>query len=195
LLHAGAQVPQELCHHAFLATPLTTANVALDYAAYMASPEVIRAHSAGQWPVDGFTLDHDRAQVARHQAAHEAHRAFAFLLLDPSESEALGCLYLNPLHPYLSRAGAAPEVQRTFPSETAIVTFWIHQDHQDTGLAALVAEGVNTWLQTAWPFATHLFRILPGEQSSRSAVEGLHVRRLSLRLPGEERPYLWYQPL
>lgn len=194
MFDANAKVPHGLRREAFVATPLTTAHVGLDYGAYVASPEVIRAHSAGRWPVDGFTVDDDRNQVAMHHAAHQAHLAFTFILLDPSESESLGCLYLNPLHAYLSRAGADPELQGTFPSASAIVTFWIRQDRQATGLAKAVAEDVNTWLLTAWPIKTHLFRILPGERSSRSALEGLDVQRVQLELPDEERPYLWYQP-
>ena len=39
-----------------VAVPLTIDVAALDYASYMASPDVIRIHSDGRWPVDRFTL-------------------------------------------------------------------------------------------------------------------------------------------
>jgi hypothetical protein len=35
---------------------------------------------------------------------------------------------------------------------------------------------------------THLFRILPDERTSRTALERLALRRIHLLLPGEERP-------
>ena len=70
------------------------------------------------------------------------------------------------------------------------MTFWVRQDQQETGVAA-----VNTWLLTAWPLQTHLFRVLPGETASVAALEGLPLRRVPLRLPGEGRPYLWYEPV
>ena len=190
MLDPDATVPPGLVHEAFVATPLTTASTAVDYAAYMASPDVIRVHSDGRWPVDGFTLDEDRILAARHQADHEARRAFTFLLLDPARDESLGCLYLNPLDAYLRRAGADEDTLARFPPGTAMVTFWLRQDRQDTGLADAVAGAINTWLLTAWPLSGHVFRILPAERTSRSALEKLPLRRVSLR----RTPYLWYEP-
>lgn len=54
---AERDVPEKLSTPAFVLQPLGVAEAALDYAAYMASPDVIRRHSGGRWPVDGFTLD------------------------------------------------------------------------------------------------------------------------------------------
>ena len=88
MLGSSASVPSGLVHPAFVAVPLTPANVELDYAAYMASPAVIRVHSDGRWPVDGFTLEDDRSQAAAHHAEHQARRAFTFLLLDPAQCPA-----------------------------------------------------------------------------------------------------------
>jgi Acetyltransferase (GNAT) domain len=192
MLGKNASVPLTLLHEAFVATPLTTDLVALDYAAYMASPEVIRVHSDGRWPVDGFSLEENRKLVAKHQADHESHRAFAFLLLDPSGDESLGCLYLNPLHAYLRRVEADVETLTRFPAGSAMVTFWLRHDHQ--GLAEVVAEAANAWLLNAWPLKGHLFRLLPNEHASRMALDKLELTRVTLRLAGEERPYLWYEP-
>lgn len=194
MLGPGAPVPHRLRNATFVATPLTTDVATLDYAAYLASPDVVRVHSDGRWPVDGFTLTQDLEQAAKHQADHEARRAFTFLLLDAAESEAIGCLYLNPLHEYLRRVRAEPQTVRVFPPESAMVTFWLRQDRQETGLAEVVAAAVNDWLIHDWPLAAHLFRILPQERTSRTALERLPLRRIDLLLPGEQRPYLWYEP-
>lgn len=194
MLDANVPVPFELKHPRFIATPLTTEIAALDYAAYMASPDVIRLHSDGRWPVEGFTLSDDLQQVADHQADHEGHRAFTFTLLDPSRAEALGCLYLNSLREYLRRVGADQGVVDAFPPASAMVTFWLRQDQQDNGLAEAVAETVNDWLLNDWPMGRHLFRVLPDERSSRRALQRLKLLQTHLTLPGEERPYLWYQP-
>jgi RimJ/RimL family protein N-acetyltransferase len=194
MLDKNTEVPSGLLHQAFVATPLTTDLVALDYAAYMASPDVIRVHSDGRWPVDGFTIEENHKQVAQHQADHEALRAFTFLLLDPDQGESLGCLYLNPLHDYLRRVEADRRTLTRFPAESAMVTFWLRQDHQDTGLAKVVAEAVNAWLLDAWPVKAHLFRLLPTEHASRKAMERLGLSAVTLPLAGEQRPYIWYQP-
>lgn len=76
-----------------------------------------------------------------------------------------------------------------------MVTFWLRQDQQDTGLAEAVAGAVNDWLLDDWPLAMHCFRVLPDERSSRFALERLNLRKTRLTLPGEPRPYLWYQPI
>jgi RimJ/RimL family protein N-acetyltransferase len=187
-------VPVELQHHRFLATPLTADVAELDYASYMASPDVIRIHSDGRWPVAGFTLVEDSELVARHRADHEHHRAFTFVLLAPSRAEALGCVYLNPLREYLQRAGAAPELLHTVPSASAMATFWLRQDQQATSLAQDVVRAVNDWLINDWPLRMHLFRVLPAERSSCDALDRVGLREVRITLPGEERLYRWYAP-
>lgn len=196
MLDPMAPVPLGLRHERFVAAPLTAATAALDYASYMASPDVIRVHSDGRWPVEGFTFAEDLELVAQHEADHENRRAFAFVLLVPSLTEALGCLYVNPFREYLQRAGADPQLLESTPSASAMVTFWLRQSQQDTGLADVVVEAVNDWLVTEWPLQTHLFRVLPAERSSCAALDRMNnLHRFSLTLPGEPRPYLWYQPV
>ena len=188
-------IPTGLHHDVFVAVPLTAATAPLDYAAYMASPEVIRVHSDGRWPVEGFTLADDLELVAQHQADHDARRAFAFVLLDPSLSEAWGCVYVNPLRAYLQRAEAESRLLDTIPEASGMVTFWLRQDQQDSGLAAVVVDAVNEWLISEWPLTTHLFRVLPDERSSCLALDGRGLHKLRLSLPGDPRPYVWYQPI
>ena len=110
VLPANARVPTALEHITFAAVPLTPDVAALDYDAYMSSPDVIRVHSDGRWPVDGFTFECDLALVREHWSDHQARRSFAFTLLTPSRDEGVGCLYLNPLRKYLERAGASSQM-------------------------------------------------------------------------------------
>ncbi len=104
-----AMIPTGLRHERFVAVPLTTTTAALDYASYMASPDVIRAHSDGRWAVDGFTFSDDLELIAQHEDDHKSRRAFTFVLLTPSGNEALGCLYVNPLREYLFHADRTSE--------------------------------------------------------------------------------------
>jgi RimJ/RimL family protein N-acetyltransferase len=194
VLEAGAAVPTELEHDRFVATPLTAATAALDYASYMSSPEVIRVHSDGRWPTDGFTLDDDLELVARHEADHQNRRAFTFVLLAPSRTEALGCVYVNPLREYLRRSGADALLLGAIPSASAMVTFWLRQDQQETGLADVVVHAVNDWFVNEWPLAIHLFRVLPDETSSRTALDHLGLQQMRLAHPADPRPYIWYRP-
>jgi RimJ/RimL family protein N-acetyltransferase len=193
VLDPDSPVPSGLQHPRFVATPLTTSIAALDYAAYMTSPDVVRSHSDGRWPTDEFTFAEDLALVAQHQDDHENRRAFTFALLTPSRTESLGCLYLNPLVDYLRRVDADPQLVDSVPTTSAMVTWWLRQDQQDTGLTAAVVDAVNNWLLDDWPIELHLFRILPDERPSRSALDDLGLRPDQLDLPGEKRPYLWYR--
>lgn len=194
MLDETVPIPTGLHHERFVAMPLTIETAALDYAAYTASPDVIRVHSDGRWPLEGFTFEDDLELVAKHETDHERRRAFTYVLLAPSRNESLGCLYLNPLREYLQRAEADPQLLDAVPPASAMVTFWLRQDQQDTGLPDVVVEAVNKWLLTEWPLATHIFRVLPGERSSCTALERHDLQKTHFALPGEQRPYVWYQP-
>jgi RimJ/RimL family protein N-acetyltransferase len=193
MLRNDAVVPTGLRHERFVMTPLTSGIAALDYASYMASPDVIRVHSDGRWPVHGFTFADDLELVAQHEDDHKLRRAFTFVLLAPSRTEALGCLYINPLREYLLRAEAPRHVVADLPLDSAMVTFWLRQDQQNTDLADVVVKAVDDWILHEWPMSAHLFRVLPGEQSSCAALDRLGLRQVRLALPGDERPYIWYQ--
>jgi hypothetical protein len=71
--------------------------------------------------------------------------------------------------------------------------FWLRQDQQDSGLAEVVVETVGDWILDEWPLTSHLFRVLPGERSSCVALDRLGLSKVRLALPGDERPYIWYQ--
>jgi len=192
MLNSGATPPFALTHAAFLARPLMTENVELDYACYMASPDVIRVHSGGRWRAEGFTLEENRRLVAVHEADHRARRAFTFFLLDTAGREPVGCLYLNPLHGYLRGVGAPAWLRDRFGEASAMVSMWVRQDLQQTDLAKQVVAAVDDWLTNDWPLGAHVFRVLPEEESSLRALERAGIRRIEMALPSEPLPYLWF---
>ena len=191
MLCNSSEVPQQLVHPDFTAKPLTSSNFELDYAAYMASPDVIQRHSDGRWPVDGFTLDEDRELVDTHEADHKTGRAFTFVLLDPDEKEALGCLYLNPLAEYLDRVDAPSPVRERY-GRAAMVTFWLRQDLESTDLPQTIASTVDTWLRDDWPLDGHIFRVLPAEHSSITGLQTAGFDPVEMPLPGQSLHYLWF---
>ena len=193
MLDVRAAVPSVLKHERFVLSTLTTETAALDYAAYMASPDVIRVHSDGRWPVQGFTFSEDLELIAQHEADRKHRRSFAFVLIAPSGTEALGCVYLNSLCEYLSRAHAPQHLVDRTPLDAAMVTFWLRQDQQDTDLADVVVEAVNDGIVDEWPLTEHFFRVLPGEHSSCAALDSAGLPKVHLALPGDERPYIWYR--
>lgn len=192
MLDADAAVPDELVHPEFVVQQLTADLAELDFESYKASPDVISIHSDGRWPVTGFSLSDELAQVSQHQADHDARRAFTFALLSPNRQKALGCLYVNPLREFLDRAGVAEDTMKCVPPASAMVTFWIRQDKQDSGLADVVVTAVDEWLRCGWPLEFYLFRVLPEEVTSRDALANAGLRPAALSLTHEPRPYLWF---
>ena len=94
-------------HRRFVAVPLAADVAALDYEAYMSSPDVIRGQE--RWSVARRRL-HVRGRPPADRAARggpwSPTRSLAFALLSPAGDRGLGCLYLNPLRDYLERVGA-----------------------------------------------------------------------------------------
>jgi hypothetical protein len=115
------------------------------------------------------------------------------VILAPSGTAALGCLYLSSLREYLSRAEAPRDLVDEIPLDSAMVTFWLRQDQENTDLAEVLVRAVNDWIIDEWPLTEHFFRVLPGERSSCAARDRLGLRKARLALPGDERPYVWYR--
>jgi hypothetical protein len=184
------RVPDTLRAATFLARPLRVTDTARDYAAYMASLAVIRIHGGGRWATDDFTVAEEGELIARRERDHLARRNFTFTLLTPDQTRCVGCLYVLPLRPFLQRVhagGAAPATT----DATAMLTFWVRQEEQETDLPDQVARAVHAWMRGAWASDDHVFRVNQAEQRSVQALEraGLH-RRSTIDLPAS--PYRYY---
>ena len=175
---ADQAVPQTLRTPTFVLRQLRQAEAAIDYEAYMTSPDVIHRYSGGCWQVDGFTLAQEQHELALHERRHHARQDFAFILLTPDETKGLGCVYVLPLMPFLRHFAAPPALLAEASDATAIITFWVRQDCRHTDLAPQVVAAVHSWLLSEWPFDDHVFRVNPAERESIQALEqcGFQVR-------------------
>lgn len=160
-------VPFLLCAPTFRARPLGVADVARDYAAYVSSPETIRIHSGGRWPVEGFSIADNRCLVAQHEDEHRMRERFTFTLLDADEVECLGCLYIMPLRPFFQRAAVA--LCEGVDDQAALVTFWVRQCEQAAAFEQAVVVAVRDWLVRDWHFSFVAFRANDDERSTLRA--------------------------
>jgi hypothetical protein len=48
------------------------------------------------WPPATMTLEQDRDDLAHHEAEIAADETFNYAILDESESELVGCVYIDP---------------------------------------------------------------------------------------------------
>ena len=169
--------------------PLTRELAVLDTAAYLSSPRAIGSHSAGRWPMDGFTLEENLALIAHHEAEHRAGDAFAYAVLDPRGDQEWGCVYLRPLAPYLERTATRLALPAATVRSAAIATFWLIDDGSRRPTATEVLGVVEGWT-AAWRAAPVVFRCLPEESESVSALEGSAMDRVAAST--QPLPYLWF---
>jgi RimJ/RimL family protein N-acetyltransferase len=181
-------IPEQLSTPAFVLSQLRESVAAIDFEAFKNSPDVISVHSGGLWPVAEYTLAEEQRDLALHEVRHREKRDFAFIIRTPDETAGLGCVYILPLFQFLRHFPATAPLQSEVTEASAIITFWVRQDRQDTPLAAQVISAVHNWIMTEWPFDDHVFRVNPDEHASIQALEqcGFKVR---FEVTMDESPY------
>jgi hypothetical protein len=155
---AGAVVPAELRTHEFLLRPLRTTDVELDYDAVMSSREMLRRWGGGGWPADDFTLEGNLGDLEEHESEHEQRVAFTFTVMNPDESECLGCVYLTPfrdMRHWMDSGEPAPEGADNF---TALCRFWVRQSRLADGLDGRLFDALRKWFDEDWEFKQVYFR-------------------------------------
>jgi len=169
--------------------PLTTELAVLDTNAFLSSPRAISSHSAGTWLTGGFTVEADLPLLRRHEDEHRAGDAFAYAILGPRGDQEWGCVYLRQLKAYVDRTGTRLALPLSAIHSAAIATFWLIDDDSRRATAADVVSMIERWTD-AWGVAPIVFRCLPEERESVSALEGAGM----IRLEASEQPlpYLWF---
>ena len=135
----GFEPPTSLVTADFRLEPLGPQHNDEDLAAWTSSIEHIRAtpgYPDGDWPpIGGMTLDANHAALVRHAADFEARTGFTFTVLDPTDADVIGCVYLYP-----------PESE----GHDVSVQSWVRADR--AALDAPLADAVESWIATDWPW-------------------------------------------
>ena len=122
---------------------LCARDVYLDYLAVISSIDLIkRLRGGGDWPSQDLTIEDDLIDLAWHQREFERQSSFAYTVMNPDESECLGCLYIVPPH-------FRPNVPE---GAEAVVSCWVTQKAYDAGLYAELYKAMKAWLEKEWPF-------------------------------------------
>jgi hypothetical protein len=136
---SGFTAPTILVTDQFRLEPLGPHHNQSDHAAWMSSIEHIRAtpgYPDGNWPpLDGMSLEANRADLHRHADDFARGAGFTFTVLDPGDGAVIGCVYLYP--------SAAPEWEVTVQS-------WVRADK--AALDGPLADAVARWIATDWPW-------------------------------------------
>ncbi|MFZ2177347.1 MAG: hypothetical protein WAW17_25605 [Rhodococcus sp. (in: high G+C Gram-positive bacteria)] len=110
-----------------------------DHAAWTSSIDHIRSTPGfpdGGWPPrEGMTLERNLADLRRHAEDFTRRAGFTFTVLDPTDGDVIGCVYLYPTS-----------------SEDWDVTAqsWVRADKAD--LDVPLADAIARWLATDWPW-------------------------------------------
>lgn len=122
--------------------PIRADDVDIDYPAVMGSRERLWAKygEAWGWPPSTMTLEADREDLAHHEAEIAAHETFNYAVLDASESQLFGCVYIDP--PDSHSPGGAD----------ALVSWWVVDAAVGSSLERALDEFVPRWLADEWRF-------------------------------------------
>jgi hypothetical protein len=187
-----APVPRELRTAEFLLRPLRATDAALDYDAVMASRERLLRRSAGQWPRAGFTLAENRADLAQHEAEFHARLAFAYTMMNPDETECLGCVYLYPLRHTLERYGAPADAIAAAAEGEVEASFWVRQDREADDLDRCLLASLLPWLRGGFAFERLWLRAFAAEERQVAIFRAAGLRQAAA-VPTSATPALLFE--
>jgi hypothetical protein len=131
--------PMSLTTDRFRLEPLGPQHNESDLAAWSSSIEHIRStpgYPDGGWPPrEGMTLEENLRDLRRHADDFTRRQGFTFTVLDPTDDEVIGCVYLYPT--------ASEESDVSLQS-------WVRADRAD--LDVPLADAVARWLASDWPW-------------------------------------------
>jgi hypothetical protein len=143
--------PRRLETLAFVLEPLGPQHNDRDYAAWSSSLAHIRAtpgFEESSWPHE-MSLEDNLRDLELHARDFEVRTGFTFTVLDRSDGDVIGCVYIYPVRADASDAGPG----------AARVRSWVRADHAD--LDVDLWRAVSDWLDREWPFARVVYAPRP----------------------------------
>jgi hypothetical protein len=186
--------PDELRTDEFLLRPIRASDAQLDYEAVMESKEFLRQWEQSSWPEDDFTVDANREDLAKLERRHTDGESFTYTVMNPTETQCLGCVYIFPTTARLfSKAQIAAIDGARWSAYEAAVYFWIRQSRLADRLDRRLLDALGPWLEHDWHIEHHL--IVTNEQFSQQVamIESANLqRRFHLTFPNEPGKSLAY---
>ena len=189
-------IPKSLKTDAFVLRPITAADAALDHAAVMESREYLRSWEQSTWPEDDFTVAANRADLAKLEKWNAEHLAFTYTVLDPTECECRGCVYVFPTNASMfQKAQIAPVDGSEWDEYEATVYFWVRKSEMEGGKDAVLLEALRHWIRSDWNLSRHLFVTNEQFEQQVQLLDSTDLRlRFTIDEPGKPGTYLAYGP-
>jgi hypothetical protein len=187
--------PAGLITDTFVLRPITAADAELDHAAVMESREYLRTWEQSTWPVDGFTVAANREDLASLEQRHTAGTAYTYTVLDPTQTECLGCVYIVPPDvPFLAKAQITPVAEDRWRDVDAAVYFWVRRSQLAAQTDRALLGALRSWLADEWGLARHV--VVTNEQFTQQVhlIDSTDLRLgFHIAEPGKPGRYLAYQ--
>jgi hypothetical protein len=148
------EVPERLKSDVFILRPLRATDVKLDYQAVIASRAKLLKRTAGRWPKEGFTIQENLSDLEYHEQQHQERNEFTFTIMNVSESECLGCIYIYPLAKSLKTSVGMNDIASLNISDyEAWLTFWVTPNAVEQQLDRQVVVNLRRWFSEEWVFS------------------------------------------
>ncbi len=133
------QIPEVLETDKFRLRMLKVTDVVKDYDAVMTSVDHLQGIFGvrSKWPSKDLTFEQDLIDLGWHQKEFQTRSSFAYTVMNPSESQCLGCVYIFPP----TKSGFDAEVY-----------MWVRKSAYDVGLDPILYKTVKNWISEKWPF-------------------------------------------
>lgn len=178
----------------FVLRPISASDAERDYEAVMESKEFLRRWEQSAWPADDFTVDANREDLDKLERRHSAGESFAYTVVNPTGTQCLGCVYIQPTTSrWLSKARVIPLGETRWSDHEAAVLFWIRQSRLADGLDRRLLHALVPWLTQEWRIANPL--VVTNEQFEQQValIEDAGLRlRFRLAYPNQPGDYLAY---
>jgi hypothetical protein len=173
----GLRAPDGLFADAFLLRPILESDAALDYDAVMESKAFLRVWEQTGWPADEFTVEENRADLARLERYHADGERFTYTVMNPDETACLGCVYLVPTTvAYLARAEINPAGSAQWSEFDSAINLWVRASAVSGGLDRELLDAIRAWVERDWPIKHPLF-VTAEELAQQIAIfEGAGLR-------------------
>ncbi|HEY1758718.1 MAG TPA: hypothetical protein VGG72_25325 [Bryobacteraceae bacterium] len=144
---SGFVVPLRVEHPQFTLRPLLISDVVKDYDAVMTSVGHLKGvfGPKSDWPSVELSLEQDLIDLGWHHKEFQRRSSFAYTMMNPEESQCLGCAYIFPT------------VYEGFDAEAYC---WVRASHVKE-LDQLLFDTLKSWIRNSWPFQRVIF---PGRE-------------------------------
>jgi hypothetical protein len=195
LTTTDGSAPEGLATDDFILRPIRAADAALDYAAVMESRDYLRGWEQTGWPEEDFTVEANREDLEKMERWHANGDGFSYTVMNPSETECLGCVYLRSTNaPAYAGARITPVGDHRWEAYEATVSYWVRRSRLETAIDRALLDALRAWLAKDWSLQGHLF--VTSELFSQQ-VEMIGRTDLRLRFtvekPGKPGRYIAYE--